>query len=55
VFRGGVNVAVSGVNTGISVATAATVFVPSVGTNAKTLYGVVATATQPVAFLFASD
>lgn len=55
VFLGGSNVAVSGVSTGIQIAAAATLFVPSVGTNPATLYGIVATATQPVVFLFPSD
>jgi hypothetical protein len=55
VFLGGANVAVSGVNTGISLAAGATLFVPSVGTLAAVLYGIVATATAPIAFLFASD
>lgn len=52
VVLGGPNVAVS---TGISLAAGATLFVPSVGTNPATLYGVVATATQPVAYLYPSD
>jgi hypothetical protein len=55
VFLGGPNVAVSGVNTGISLAAGATIFIPSVGSNLKTLYGVVVTATAAVAFLFPSD
>lgn len=55
VFLGGPNVAVSGATTGISVAAGATLFVPSVGTNPATLYGVVASATAPVVFLFPSD
>jgi hypothetical protein len=42
VFLGGPNVTVSGANTGISVAAGASVLVPSVGTNAETLFGVVA-------------
>jgi hypothetical protein len=55
VFLGGLNVAVSGINTGISVAAGATLFVPSVGTNADILCGIVASGTQPVVYLFASD
>lgn len=55
IFVGGPNVGTSGANMGIQIAAAATLFVPSVGTNQATLYGVVATATQPVAFLFPSD
>ncbi len=56
VFLGGPNVAASGPNTGISLlGSGATIFIPSVGTNPKTLFGVVATATQPVVFLFCSD
>jgi len=55
VFVGGQNVAISGANTGISLAAGATLFIPSVGTNPATLFGVVATATQPLAFLFPSD
>lgn len=55
VFLGGPNVATSGASTGISVAAGAPIFIPSVGTNPATLFGVVATATQPVAFLFPSD
>jgi hypothetical protein len=54
VFLGGPNVAVSGAFTGVSVAAGSTLFVPSVGSLAATLYGVAA-ASQPVAFLFASD
>lgn len=55
VFVGGPNVAVSGASTGISLAAGATLFIPSVGANPKTLWGVVATASQPVVFLFPSD
>ncbi len=55
VFLGGPNVAASGANTGISLAAGATLFIPSVGTNPKTLFGVVAAGTAPVVFLFASD
>jgi hypothetical protein len=56
IFLGGLNVAVSGPNTGISLAgSGATMFIPSVGTNAAILCGVVATGTQPVVFLFPSD
>jgi hypothetical protein len=55
VFLGGSNVAISGANTGISVAAGATLFIPSVGTNAEPLFGVVASASQPIAFLFPSD
>jgi hypothetical protein len=55
VFLGGPNVATSGVNTGISIAAGANMFIPSVGNLAAILFGIVATATQPVVFLFASD
>jgi hypothetical protein len=41
VFLGGPNVATSGANTGISLAAGATLFVPSVGTLAATLFGIV--------------
>jgi hypothetical protein len=54
VFLGGPNVAVSGANTGISVAAGATLFVPTVGNLAAILFGVAA-ASQSVVFLFASD
>jgi hypothetical protein len=56
VFLGGLNVAASGPNTGISLAgSGATIFIPSVGTELETLFGVVASGTQPVVFLFPSD
>jgi hypothetical protein len=54
VSLGGPNVATSGANTGISLAAGATLFVPSVGSLAATLFGIAA-ASQPVVFLFASD
>jgi hypothetical protein len=55
VFLGGLGVAVSGAGTGISVAAGATVFVPTAGSGTVILYGVVATSSQPVVFLFPSD
>lgn len=54
VFLGGRNVGISGPNTGIQLASGATIFVPSVGTNAEALFGVAA-ATQPVCYLYPSD
>lgn len=55
VFLGGPNVTVSGASTGIQLAAGATLFVPSVGTELETLFGVTAAGSAPVIFLFASD
>src|SRR5947209_7923808 len=54
VFIGGGNVAASGANQGISVAPNAIVTLGTAGEDNETLYGIVATATQPVAYCFAS-
>lgn len=54
VFVGGANVAVSGASQGISIAAGSILTLPTAGEENETLYGVVAAATQPVVYLFAS-
>ncbi len=55
IFVGGPSVATSGANLGISVAAGATLLVPSVGGSAVIpLYGIIATGTAAVVFLYPS-
>ena len=52
VFLGGSNVTSSGATAGVQLATGATLTIPTTGAEPLTLYGVVATATQNVSYIF---
>jgi hypothetical protein len=52
VFVGGPSVTTSGANAGVQIAAGATLTVPTTGAEPLSLYGIVATATQNVSYLF---